>query len=57
MEDKNINVIKKENFQHNYISTEESKRQQLKQQMIFDQQQKDIQVNSNIDLFYVILFF
>ncbi|KAF3436496.1 hypothetical protein FNV43_RR23588 [Rhamnella rubrinervis] len=47
MEDKNAIVMKKENFQHNYISTEESKRRQLKQQMIFDQQQKDIQELKN----------
>ena len=44
MEDKNANMIKKESLQKGYISDEESKRQLLKQQMIFDQQQRDIQV-------------
>lgn len=55
MEDKNANVIKKDNLQHNYMSSEESKHQLLKQQMIFDRQQRDIQVTNSLDLIYVIL--
>ncbi|EXB95727.1 hypothetical protein L484_007477 [Morus notabilis] len=42
MEDKNANTIQKERFQKSCISDEESKRQLLKQKMIFDQQQRDI---------------
>lgn len=57
MEEKNANVVKEENFQHNYISNEESKRQLLKQQTIFDRQQRDIKVDSNLDLFSVFLLF
>ncbi|GMN52371.1 hypothetical protein TIFTF001_021517 [Ficus carica] len=43
MEDKNATMIPKECFQKSCVSDEESKRQLLKQQMIFDQQQRDIQ--------------
>lgn len=57
MEDKNANVVKKDDFQHNHIANEESKRQLQKQKMIFDRQQRDIQVDSNLDLFSVILLF
>lgn len=44
MEGKDANMIKNESFQRNYVSDEESKRKLLKQQMIFDKQQSDIEV-------------
>ncbi|XP_015892040.3 kinesin-like protein KIN-14I [Ziziphus jujuba] len=47
MEDKNANVVKKDDFQHNHIANEESKRQLQKQKMIFDRQQRDIQELKN----------
>jgi kinesin family protein C2/C3 len=40
-------VTKKEEFIHkNHVADEESKRQLMKQQMLFDQRQKDIQVGA-----------
>ncbi|XP_039048042.1 kinesin-like protein KIN-14I isoform X2 [Hibiscus syriacus] len=44
IEEKNIKLVKKEDcFQKNLIDDEEVKRRSQKQQMIFDQQQRDIQ--------------
>lgn len=49
-EDKNFKVTKNEEcFHKNYIPDEELKSRSLKQQMIFDQQQRDIQVESSLD--------
>lgn len=46
IEDKSITVIKKEEWLHkNHIPEEERKNQNLKHQMIFDHQQRDIQVS------------
>ncbi|KAL5565388.1 hypothetical protein UlMin_028552, partial [Ulmus minor] len=42
MNEKDANMMKKECFQKNCVSNEESKCQLLKQQTIFDQQQKDL---------------
>lgn len=48
MDDKIPMVTKKEGFRHkNCVDDEESKRQLLKQKMLFDQQQSDIQVGSS----------
>lgn len=57
MEVKDANMKKTESFQKNCISDEESKRKLLKQQLIFDKQQTDIQVGNNwviLLLFYLI---
>lgn len=50
MEDKSLVNTK-------HISDEESKSRLLKQQMIFDQQQRDVQVGFSRDLLFIITFF
>ena len=48
MDNKIPMVTKKERLLHkNFVDDEESKRQLLKKQMLFDQQQRDIQVGNN----------
>ena len=48
MDNKIPMVTKKEGFLHkNHVDDVESKRQLLKQQMLFDNQQRDIQVGSS----------
>jgi len=48
MDNKIPTVPKKEGFLHKTpVDDEESKRQLLKQQVLFDQQQRDIQVGSS----------
>lgn len=49
IEEKNIEVMKKEDcFQKNLINEEELKGQLQKQQMIFDQQQRNIKVGITV---------
>lgn len=44
-------VTKKEEVIHkNHVADEESRKKALKQQMLFDQRQRDIQVRNNKDI-------
>jgi hypothetical protein len=57
MED-NPKVIKKDESSNNScILDEESKSRLLKQQMIFDQQQRDVWVGFSSDIFSILLLF